>query len=156
LRGQYEQLDGEQRALILHSLAEYEGPTDISRKFEGQYGRKISEGLIRYYRDTDSWASEIATIRQELNRRIIADIPIASKRWRLKQLYRHWKAAADEGRHMSAARMLRQAAEELGQIRVGIDLDVGEREHVVSVAGTVIPSAIAGLPEPGTVLDGEG
>lgn len=171
-------LTGDQKRLIVQLLAEFCPPSEVVLRFKEATGRPIGISHVVYYRDTPRWRDEIEKARQALLANV-GNLPIASKYWRLLQLGRLFDEADKarkvrsvrlgqklvegtgashlamdyerlEEKDFAACReLLRQAAEELGQLRAAPEEGPHDRPRVVVLGGRAVSPAVAGLPDPG-------
>lgn len=174
-------LTGDQKRLICQLLAEYCPPAEVVARFKEATGRQIRLSHVCYYRDSPKWAAEVDKAREALLANL-GKLPIASKFWRLQELQGLYQDALKarrirtvrkatkledgklvpvyerlEERDFGAPReLLRQAAEELGQLRHHEPPPDPDRPRQVLLGGELVPSSIAGIPEAGPILDGPG
>ena len=133
-----DRLDADQKQFIIGRLAEFCGLRETSRLFKTRFGFTPSLQSIHHYSHSPKWSAEIDKLRDVL-REQIATLPIASKFWRLKKLqalfdqesrYRTVRLIRTGGSNdaprftrireiplKEIRELLRQAAEELGELR---------------------------------------
>ena len=150
-------LDGEKRAFILRELANWSSPKTIADRFPDEFGETISHQAVYHYAESDKWRAEILAIREKI-KQACADEPIACKQWRMREygkLYENALAMVAEIGVRDSLAVLRQAAEELGELRQPVDVEPPQRIYAVVLAGSNAPApALARVPGASVTLDG--
>lgn len=159
-------LNAEHREFVCRMFAEFATPSEVMKALEEQHGINLANHqAVQHYRDSEKWRPIIEEMRTALIFNINR-LPIASKYWRLKQLqdlfnsenrYRvvryakvneHDYTPIEELPLGELRNLLRQAAEELGELRERITVEHTDGRYQAEFADgpQVYPSTAAELP----------
>lgn len=149
----------EAKVAIVNGLACYEPISAVAATIKRDFGIEISPQAIEAHDPTKHAGRRLAAkwrqLFDETRAKFISDcsaIPIAHKSTRLRALHRMSVAAEDKGNFPLAAKLLEQAAKEVGNVftnrteHTGLDHIVGPNEPTYRLVGAR-PVAIFALPD---------
>lgn len=117
-----QKLTNEQRVFIIVQLAQYNGPTEVAKAFEEEFGFKVSSQLCYRYDATrprfdqaEKWEKLFFEERNRF-KNDVDSIPIASKVIRLRRLEERYHSHVKKGEDDLASATLVLAAKELGEV----------------------------------------
>lgn len=105
---------------IVERLAMFDTPTQVSEAVKEEFGLEVPREQVRHY-DPDRPGAEVAkkwravhAATRERFKREVAEIPIASRGYRLRRLHLMAQRAEQRGNYPLAAALHEQAAKEVG------------------------------------------
>ncbi len=153
------QIPAEAKVAIVNGLACYEPISAVAATIKRDFGIEISPQAIEAHDPTKHAGRRLAAkwrrLFDETRAKFISDcsaIPIAHKSTRLRALHRMSVAAEDRGNFPLAAKLLEQAAKEVGNVftnrteHTGLDRTVGPNEPTYRLV-SARPGAIFALPD---------
>lgn len=115
-------LTDEQKREIVEALACYRDVPSIIRAFHIEYGITLDRKQVGrydptrpYFAGSEKWR-EVFEARRRAYMEDISDVPVAHRGYRLNMLQRGVEAAEKAGNWLLAARLLEQAAKEVGGV----------------------------------------
>jgi hypothetical protein len=108
-----------ERKEIVQRLACFETPTEVAEWASEEYGKDVTANQVHHYDPTrsDDTAQKWEALFQETREAFLNDldtIPLSHRAVRLQELNRLYERAKEQEQLQEAARMLKQAAKEVG------------------------------------------